>query len=383
MASVGLEDANNFVVQNEFVPPQFKACTDGAECTHLQAFKNYRFSEEGLIHLTTFDHGFVPCVYGRECRSHCRLCEGAWRFDDRCHVAVYSHGWPGPHDQDGAAVLHGEDRAWLGKQFACTGGGLYILRGEWKKEANLLESCGVALVQRELDAHGLGLEMKLLDTVVPQKRRHPRLKDAHGARPQVCAYGQDGAHPCVILKGREVLDVELFAGLLYTGTDAQGQIREALRMPADCLSAAGWKWTITALKHLVVKLAERPPSVLFHGLNNVIPPREDTLYTEGNKKWASYNNLVSGSMSLSIARTFARSRGGTVADASSVGLVLHMQMSSSIVVADMRWISKFPDEQEWLLVPCVNTQSGLWIEKYRSEPLSSGGELTHILCTFS
>ena len=75
-------------------------------------------------------------------------------------------------------------------------------------------------------------------------------------------------------------NAELLALLVYTGTDAQGAIRKALRevLPTGQQqfsqrqagpSALSWKWTILAIRHAVIKLAELPPSILYHGLNNV------------------------------------------------------------------------------------------------------------------
>merc|ERR1719274_477016 len=113
------------------------------------------------------------------------------------------------------------------------------------------------------------------------------------------------SYVCVVnqMKARPVLDVELLAGILYTGTEAQGQIRKALREPARNMAPAeGWKWTIIALRHLVMKLAEDPPDRLYHGLNNVnLPPQESLAKSWSFKqRGMSYNNLISGSMSLEM-----------------------------------------------------------------------------------
>merc|ERR1711920_357050 len=113
--------------------------------------------------------------------------------------------------------------------------------------------------------------------------------------------------------------------------------------------------------------------------------------------WGGYSNIVSGSMSLDMASIFAKGEGGTVSTASSVGTVFHVDLCKSnynpletigydkykdgaaVIYADMRWISKFRDEHEWLMVPC-STWSGIRLGKSRSEPLASGGELLHQEC---
>jgi len=274
------------------------------------------------------------------------------------------------------------------KDMPSTAGGVVLKDCNLMEEAEVLERDGVRLVQQELESHGLGFEMHMLDSVVPTKRLHPRFLEAHASRPDYhCTEEQHRMmkRRCSELKERPVLDVELFAGLLYTGTDAQGQIRAALRAPATDLSMAnGWKWTITALRHLIIKLAEKPPDWLFHGLNNVKPPSKDSAYTFSQDPWVGYNNIVSGSMSLDMGRTFAKGEGGTVSNPSKFGLVLHMNMakSPSIIAADMRWLSKFKDEQEWLLMPLLHKYEGLYLTDSRSEPLPNGGELTHQECVW-
>jgi hypothetical protein len=74
-----------------------------------------------------------------------------------------------------------------------------------------------------------------------------------------------------------------------------------------------------------------------------------------------YSNLISTSMSVDMATTFAVGAGGTVAqaDVKTVGAVLcfdtargdRFGRASERAYADLRWISKFPDEQEWLMIP--------------------------------
>jgi len=262
---------------------------------------------------------------------------------------------------------------------------------------------GEDLVRQELEAHGLGFEMKLLTDIVPSKMSNPRLAEAHASLPLFTgrwaaeadgleAEEADGGGAAqrkaaamkadyTWLKFQPVLEIELFAALLYTGTDAQGQIRKALRNESDS-EAQSWYWTIVALRHLVIKLAETPPDWLFHGLNNVRPPTRESIYGGG---WVSYNNMISGSMSLPMGRRFALGEEGTAGpNRSNVGTVLHINMTDQegIVAADMRWISKFPDEQEWLMIPGLSNFTGLHLYESRSEPLE-GGELIHQMCTWS
>ena len=87
-----------------------------------------------------------------------------------------------------------------------------------------LESNGKELIRAELRAHGLEHEMHLLDDVVPRLRRHPRLETAFKNSCDVKRHFK-----CIAQ--RPVTDVELLVLLLYTGTDAQGQIRKYLRTP--------------------------------------------------------------------------------------------------------------------------------------------------------
>jgi len=168
------------------------------------------------------------------------------------------------------------------------------------------------------------------------------------------------------MKGRPVTDVELFVLVLYTGTEAQGQIRRALRQKDG--SAEEWRWTTIAIRHAVIKLAEDPPESLYHGLNGVrlsdetlVCNERGTLAAIYGTYYSTYFNLISGSMDEDIARDFAAGAGGTVASPSTVGTVLcfcHWDSCSGspmrmgfAACADLRWISKFPYEQEWLMVP--------------------------------
>jgi len=287
--------------------------------------------------------------------------------------------------------LKGLDKAWLLPELAQTNGGKFLLWGgasDWQHEQEQLQRNGIFLLQAELDAHNLGFERRLLTDVVPDKRRHPRLLEAFQAKPHLATYQnrKESNHAVpAMLKTCEVLDAELWAGLIYTGTDAQGDIRRWLRLPVDgCSEACDWKWTIIALKHLAVKLAEEPPTRLFHGLNNVLPPSEAGLTgLDPFDRVMSYNNLVSGSMSLPMARIFALGEGGTVVKQARRGLVMHIAPSPHVVVADMRWISKFPTEEEWLMVPCLHCWAGIIVEDYQNEVTKSGAELVHMKCTFS
>ena len=77
-------------------------------------------------------------------------------------------------------------------------------------------------------------------------------------------------------------------------------------------------------------------------------------------------------MSEDMATTFAIGAGGTVAaaDVKTVGSVLCFDTGTDSyeherAYADLRWISKFPDEQEWLMIPlhemsipCVDITGG-------------------------
>lgn len=265
-----------------------------------------------------------------------------------------------------------------------TAGGEMLKNRDLLKDAEMLRKHGLALVQKELEAHGMGSEMHMIVDVVPLKREHPRLKEAHSAKIPGCIFRPE---VWIAVKEMPVLDVEIFAGLLYTGSDVQGIIRKALREPLENIELAeGWSWTIRALEHLVIKLAERPPQFLYHGLNNVKP--NPTAVVSTGEICGSYNNFVSGSMSLEMARTFAQGEGGTVASAARYGTVFHfntipsaMGNNLSVLCADMRWLSKFADEQEWLMHPTFSW-CHLEMGQSRSEPIP-GGELLHQECVWS
>jgi hypothetical protein len=195
-------------------------------------------------------------------------------------------------------------------------------------------------------------------------RRHPRLAQAQAAD------SEPKRNPHLHKLCSSILDIELFALLLYTGTDAQGMIRKALRSPEGSGAETEWYWTVQAIKHAVIKLSEPPPQFLFHGLNGVRIDQRKTTKIYQNFGFG-YANLISTSMSIDMATTFAIGAGGTVAcsDVSTVGCVLRFDTLNTFewsanemrlgdpsehcerAYADLRWISKFPDEQEWLLVP--------------------------------
>merc|ERR1712007_271977 len=86
--------------------------------------------------------------------------------------------------------------------------------------------------------------------------------------------------------------------------------------------------------------------------------------------------------SLDMARTFAIGEGGTVTSAAKYGTVFHFDMTKlealGLYCADMRWLSKFADEQEWLMFP-LKPMCHLEMGHSRSEPIP-GGELLHQEC---
>lgn len=226
------------------------------------------------------------------------------------------------------------------------------------QEADTLDSCGLDLVQAELEHHNLGHVMNMVSSVVPRLRTNPRMRQAHSTDPYD---DDDDEHEHLelakMLKIRAITDVELFSLLIYTGTKAQGEIRRAMRMnPDDRAEAESWKWTIAAIRHAVIKLAETPPAVLYHGLNGVKVTDESSVGVHDIGTGA-YWNLVSGSMSERVAKDFASGNGGTVRSRSSLGTVLRFRFQSddeslqAVACADLRWISKFPYEEEWLMVP--------------------------------
>eukprot|EP01047_Picozoa_sp_COSAG01_P007421 COSAG01_NODE_282_length_19505_cov_101.588117_3_plen_553_part_00 len=358
----------------EGVPPQAIAtkgkCPAGAECELYRSFLRYDFTEIGYHHMTSCEHPMVPCWHGKDCRAHTRLCGGGREFRDVCHCCIYTHG-----RADRATWPEGVVSMAVHKWDAETAGELVLykgLSGEADRISEELRARGEARIRGELRAHGLEHEMSMLGHVVPTLRRHPRLAQAQMAESNT--KGSGGFLGGIQAQG--VLDIELFALLLYTGSEAQGMIRKALRAPADDLaSITGWQWTLHAIKHAVMKLSETPPKWLYHGLNGVSMKEEDYRVDTGygmHYHMFSYANLISTSMSMDMATTFAIGAGGTVAaaDVKTVGSVLCFDTEVGSyeherVYADLRWISKFPDEQEWLMIPlhsasipCVDTTNG-------------------------
>ena len=357
------------------------SCPHGEQCEHFQNFKAYNFSLDAYHHMTSVEHTKVPCKHGRACHAHARLCAGARDFNDVCHCTLYTHGraelseWP-----EGVVSImsqkdnsycngYGTDghQAFYGSHTAGQINGLPVdekmrinhngedLTLEQKLQA--LDINGVDLICSELRAHGLEHEMHLLNSVVPTLREHPRLKEAEGSVSPCKLHGQGK-----ILSKIPVTDLELFSLLLYTGTEAQGMLRKALRSTNGDKTLDGWWWTIQLIRHAVIKLSEPQPQTLYHGLNGVVLIEQSC----GDKGWKTglvpnalnYANFISTSMSKEIATVFAVGAGGTVkqSDAHMVGTVLcfpniEREYAHELAIADMRWISKFPDEQEWLMMP--------------------------------
>ena len=359
-------------------------CPGGSSCAFYQAFNAYDFSQDGYHHLTALEHPMTPCRHGRACRAHARLRAGGREFKDVCHCCLYTHGRPDravwPDDivpiskseimgggggaapkAAGYGALYGDGSAETRGIFGLQGG-----RTDTADIMHTLETSGTDLVCGELQAHGLEHEMRLLG-VVAELRRHPRLAEAQAALSPSKRYGARKASNEI--SSQPVLDVELLALLLYTGTDAQGKIRWAIRSkPEADVSVGGWFWTIQAIRHAVIKLSEDPPKQLHHGLNgvfideSVLPAQVFDWKTKSCPEKPSvpsqafgYANLISTSMSVDMATTFAKGEGGTVASAQTHGSVLSFDttvgFTHELAYADLRWISKFPDEQEWLLVP--------------------------------
>ena len=321
-----------------------------------------------MHHMTSVEHTKVPCKHGRACHAHARLCAGARDFNDVCHCTLYTHGraelseWP-----EGVVSIMSQ------KRWECNGYGTdgheafygyhtYATTGEdltLEQKLQALDINGVDLICSELREHGLEHEMHLLNSVVPTLREHPRLKEAENSESPCKLHGQGE-----ILSKIPVTDLELFSLLLYTGTEAQGMLRKALRSTNGDKSLDGWWWTIQLIRHAVIKLSEPQPQTLYHGLNGVVLTEEHLVQYYSDSLYAlNYANFISTSMSKEIATVFAVGAGGTVddSDAHLVGTVLCFPRDGpatpfkigacELAIADMRWISKFPDEQEWLMMP--------------------------------
>ena len=354
------------------------SCPHGEQCEHFLNFKAYNFSLDAYHHMTSVEHTKVPCKHGRACHAHARLCAGARDFNDVCHCTLYTHGraelaeWP-----EGVVSImsqkdnsycngYGTDghQAFYGRHTNGQGNGIPVdekmrinhngadLTLEQTLQA--LDVNGVDLICSELRAHELEHEMHLLNSVVPTLREHPRLKEAEGCVSPCKLTSTQGK----ILSKIPVTDLELFSLLLYTGTEAQGMLRKALRSTNCDNPLDGWWWTIQLIRHAVIKLSEPQPQTLYHGLNGVVLFEDKSGNTPLVPNALNYANFISTSMSKEIATVFAVGAGGTVddSDAHLVGTVLcfpnyYSNRAHELAVADMRWISKFPDEQEWLMMP--------------------------------
>ena len=320
--------------------------------------------------MTSVEHTKVPCKHGRACHAHARLCAGARYFNDVCHCTLYTHGraelaeWPegvvsimsqqeigicNGHGTDGHHAFYGRHTNELGIELPA-----YFACGFLEETIQTLEIKGVDLICSELRAHGLEHEMHLLNSVVPTLREHPRLKEAENSESPCKLTGKQGK----LLSKIPVTDLELFSLLLYTGTEAQGMLRKALRSTNGDKTLDGWWWTIQLIRHAVIKLSEPQPQTLYHGLNGVVLIEQSSGDTTLVPNALNYANFISTSMSKEIATVFAVGAGGTVkqSDAQQVGTVLCFPnikrgYAHELAIADMRWISKFPDEQEWLMMP--------------------------------
>mmetsp|Transcript_87236 Transcript_87236/g.152249 ORF Transcript_87236/g.152249 Transcript_87236/m.152249 type:complete len:242 (+) Transcript_87236:170-895(+) len=160
----------------------------------------------------------------------------------------------------------------------------------------------------------------------------------------------------------DLTDAELLGCVVYTGTAAQGNIRLWLRSKRNESDPKKWWVTANAIRRAVAKLKEDPPEWLYHGLNGV---HVEVSPVTGHAEIFQYGNFISASMSNDVSTDFAKGEGGTVDSPSQSGTVLHIHAPSfckqhlhgesdygrNWVMADMRWISKFPSEEEWLLAP--------------------------------
>lgn len=309
----------------------------------------YDFSEESLQHMTSYQHPCRPCRHWSQCNAFRRLCAGEDRLDDRGHCALYLH-CRGERGEWHAAATFASYHHTAGAAFALKPpeqNGIPGVDTRAFVEAIQIEDEGLSLIERELQQHGLAHEMHMVTSVVPRLKLHPRLPMAISACPQDHHYQQQ----IEMFKRRPLKDVHLFALLLYTGTEAQGKIRKAMRArPDEPGEALSWQWTIRAIRHAVFKLAEDPPECLYHGLNGVKITGEsvDDSIDSGT---GAYWNLISGSSDIEVAKDFAAGAGGTVSDVSSVGAVINFSRSKYSVAADLGWISKFGYEKEWLMIP--------------------------------
>lgn len=323
-------------------------CPEGIACAIFQSILKYEFSEEGLEHISSLDHPVRFCRYGRGCRAHQRLLGGEMRLDDRCHCAVYFHSRADVAEENAAILKDGrEDPGWTAFIFA----NLHI--SPTRADLQLSE------LVHEIRKNGYE---EVLTT-----RDGERLVDIAARKRGIERYAQivekNKGLRCQIGGGDEVCagpltDAELLVTLLYTGTAIQGDLRKWIRNDDEFFTSR-WVCTVRTLKLAVWKLQETPPDMCYHGLNGVLARQ---------RKQFQYLNVLSLSMEFSIAKNFAQGCGGTVSDPSHVATVLcvntksfHEQEESrfrrigippkSWYFADMRWLSKFPSEKEWIMVP--------------------------------
>jgi len=342
------------VDSDEETKEDLSKCPYGGKCKiYLAARDHYKVSNEIWGHLTDFSHPYLKCRYGEKCFSHLRLLAGGHELKDIVHHTVFYHSRAATASERGSTI---DKITWAGLCF-------------FKEESRPV--CN---------------EDKILDDMLKEIKKN-------------------GYEHCLTTpKGNTLLDVAKFkmnlpcfkkrraklehflALLIYTGTEMQSDIRKEFR---DDI-CANYKWTYVSLmiREAVKLLSEQPPKLLYHGLNGVIAKTGDQV---------CYDNFVSFSQSYDVAIDFAKGK-PTAKTPKQIGMILILDtselkswgqanllkskglVSQTWYFADMRKISKFPAEQEWLYFP---HNIGCLINRWKLTEVENEGKIKHMTMKFN
>lgn len=179
--------------------------------------------------------------------------------------------------------------------------------------------------------------------------------------------------------GQELTAEEIIAILVYTGAD---QISKSIRMSyfqqqRNCrwnhfnqhlISAVDKMHKILVQSKTLVEL----PSKLYYAMHNCT---DHGLNEKKEKKNGRYYDMISVTSSIAIASRFMIGNGSTIIIFHESNLMLH---TSRFVAAPLYWISRNPNEEEWLLTGVkihvamekINEDGNLAINCYDYETIS-------------
>lgn len=292
-------------------------CRYGWKCKiYLAARDQYQVSPKIWGHLTDVSHPYTRCRYGEKCFSHLRLLAGGHELKDIVHHAVFYHSRAATASERGFEI---EDIILSGFDFF----------RYWHHKYDQPKILEKMLQEIKKNGYERCLTTPNGDSLLDVARSKMKL-------------------PC--FKYRRAKLEHFFALLIYTGTAMQSDIRKEFRTDDD-ISSIEYKWGYVSrtICRAVKLLSEEPPKLLYHGLNGVKAKNGDVVF---------YDNFVSFSQSFEVAKDFANGN-PTVKKPKKTGMILVLDTSqlkdgskslvnSYFYFADMRKISKFPGEEEWL-----------------------------------